>query len=130
MSVQQPTTGTVVDCLKFSALQKVLEAVGLVVDSIEQMTGVTLSRDRLLSTDFVLKVIDMKSALRGVYPSSRMTSLHANSLDKCRCPGVCMVRQLLKEHGIKMKPQVRSAGYDARGRKRVTREYVLVPAAK
>ena len=117
-------------------LRKVLLAVGItddfrsVRDLVDAKPPIVVQRARLLQPATVLALLTLRQELCSVYPSSRLTSLHANCVDKHRHPAVCMVRQLLKTHGAQLVPVTRSDGhYVDTGKKRVRREYVICAAA-
>ena len=66
--------------------------------------------------------------LKEYFKSSKLDSLHSNSIQKQKFPVINIFRQILKCNDIHMKPKVLSIGYcKATGKKIYQRKFILIP---
>jgi hypothetical protein len=95
----------------------------------EELHYCAISRDMLLDHNVILELQRLKSLLKLEYHSDMLTCLHENSSQKQKNPGICMVRQILKTHGLLLKPVSVFIGYDKRNGKKVLKSYFnILPA--
>ena len=108
-------------------LNKMLNLIDISFNNLEELVGLEINRDKLLSSEIItkLKLLQPNLKISG-YGSGKLTSLHLNSVVKQSFPAINMVRQILKCNGYHMKPIVKSNGYDKiAGRKIVSRYFIL-----
>jgi len=109
-------------------LRKVMNRVSLSFAHPSDLHHQIISRETLLDKKVVDGLLGMRRTLKAHYHSDMLSCLHANSAQKQRFPAVCMVRQLLRANGMKMRPKIESMGYDRNtGKKLVKRYYVITP---
>ena len=87
--------------------------------------GKMVSFDTLNDPHVIKELYGLQDLLKEVFPSSKLTALHSNAIDKQQFPGVNIVRQILKEMGYKMKPINISDGYLGT-KKLLRREYQIL----
>jgi hypothetical protein len=110
-------------------LKKLMAVLHIQFVKITELHYCAVSRDLLLDNTIVLKLQALKSLLKLEYHSDMLTCLHENSMQKQKHPGICMVRQILKTHGLLLKPVSVFIGYDKRNGKKVTKSYFnILPA--
>ena len=73
--------------------------------------GKLIPFDMLNDPQIIRELFNLQDDLKEVFPSSKLTSLHSNAMDKQHFPGVNIVRQIFKEMGYKLKPINISDGY-------------------
>jgi hypothetical protein len=84
--------------------------------------GIAIPFDKLQNDNVIRQLYDIQDKLKDVFPSSKLTSLHANAIKKQSFPGVNIVRQIFKEMGYKLRPVNTSEGYIGK-KKILRREY-------
>jgi len=84
--------------------------------------GKSVSFDTLNDPHVIKQLFSLQDILKEVFPSSKLTALHSNAIDKQQFPGVNIVRQIFKEMGYKMRPINISDGYLG-SKKLLRREY-------
>jgi hypothetical protein len=104
-------------------LKKMMAVLHIQFVKVSELNYCSISRDLLLDNNTVLKLQGLKELLKLEYHSDMLTCLHENSLQKQKNPGICMVRQILKTHGLFLKPVSVFIGYDRRNGKKVTKRY-------
>jgi len=102
-----------------------LTKVGIDNALIESGTTQQLDRDQFMHSETYNEVVDMIPELKKRYSSSNMTSLHKNAPDNQKWPLLNITRQILKSRGYCMQPCRKSNGYDASGKKRYKRSFII-----
>ena len=111
---------------KDELLLRIFKILNYEVNSIKELTSITLQREMLRGKQITEKILQLVPELREVYNSSYLTCLHDNSIYKQKNPVINLVRQVLKCNHLLMTPKVVSNGYDkASGKKLVTRIFVI-----
>jgi len=86
--------------------------------------GIAIPFDKLQDDNVIKKLYEIQDKLKEAFPSSKLTSLHANAIKKQSFPGVNIVRQIFKEMGYKLRPVNTSEGYIGK-KKILRREYFI-----
>lgn len=102
-----------------------LNRCGLVFTEWEQLDGMTLPRDTLLSASIYEKVKKDIVKLKELYSSGSLTSLQKNAQTSQKWPLLNLVRQILKSNEYKMDPRRKSNGYTPEGKKKYIRSFVI-----
>ena len=102
-----------------------LTKVGIDEAHIASGTTQQLDRDQFMHSETYNEVVDMIPELKKRYSSSNMTSLHKNAPDNQKWPLLNITRQILKSRGYCMQPCRKSNGYDASGKKRYKRSFII-----
>lgn len=84
-----------------------------------------VSFDVLNDPHVIKKLFGLQDLLKEVFPSSKLTALHSNAVDKQQFPGVNIVRQIFKEMGFRLKSINISDGYLGT-KKLLRREYQIL----
>ena len=84
-----------------------------------------LDRGQFLHSETYNEVAVMIPELKKLYSSSNMTSLQKNAQDNQKWPLLNITRQILKSRGYCMEPSRKSNGYDASGKKRYKRSFIV-----
>lgn len=87
--------------------------------------GKLIPFDTLNDPQIIKQLFSLQDILKEVFPSSKLTALHSNAVEKQQFPGVNLVRQIFKELGYKMKPINISEGYVGT-KKILRREYQIL----
>ena len=87
--------------------------------------GKAIQFDILNDSQVIKELFELQEDLKNVFPSSKLTALHHNAVDKQKFPGVNIVRQIFKEMGFKLKPVNISEGYLGK-KKLLRREYHVI----
>lgn len=101
-------------------------AVGLEINSFEELNGMMISRETLLSHDKYDEIKDFIPELKKNYSSSFMTSLQKNADKSQKWPLINLVRQILHVYGYNMIPIRKSNGYTLEGIKKFKRYFYIV----
>jgi hypothetical protein len=88
-----------------------------------QLVGAVIPKE-VVDTTEVKDVEDILIELRNVYSASGMRSLRYN-MGEQKHPVLNLIRQIAKANGLLLEPRFQSNGYDADGRKRVKRWFVV-----
>ena len=105
--------------------KKVLHASGLVFDTEEQLNGMIINRDDLLSVDKYNNIKIFIPQLKKELSSSFMTGLHETAEEKQKWPLLNLVRQILNIYKYKMIPKRLSNGYTPDGKKKYIRTFII-----
>jgi hypothetical protein len=106
-------------------IKEFLNKCSIVFDEFEQLDGMLLPRDLLLSENKYEVVKDDIKKMRKLYSSGSMTSLQKNALENQKWPLLNLVRQILKSNHFKMDPIRKSNGYTKEGKKKYLRFFVI-----
>jgi len=87
--------------------------------------GKVVSFDVLNDPSVIKKLFGLQDLLKEVFPSSKLTALHSNAVEKQQFPGVNIVRQIFKEMGFRLKSINISDGYLGT-KKLLRREYQIL----
>lgn len=93
--------------------------------SISNLKGQLLDRQLFLNLDLYKDLQIYMPCLRKRYGSSFLTAFHKNADIKQKWPLLNLVRQILKQHNLGMKPIRIAKGYDALGKKKVDRFFQI-----
>ena len=106
-------------------IKSLFNLIGLGIDNFEQLNGIIILRETLLSNykyDIVKKLIpDLKKN----YSSSFMTSLQKNAEKSQKWPLINLIRQILHVYGFEMNPIRKSHGYTLEGVKKFRRFFLI-----
>jgi hypothetical protein len=102
-----------------------LNKCSIVFDEFDQLDGMLLPRDLLLSENKYEGVKDDIEKMRKMYSSGSMTSLQKNAFENQKWPLLNLVRQILKSNNFKMDPIRKSNGYTKEGKKKYLRFFVI-----
>ena len=102
----------------------------------QQLVGMLIPREILLSKEVYAKVREDLEVIRKIYSSSSMTGLQQTAAEKEKWPLLNLVRQLLKVSDFQMRPIRMSDGYTKEKKKKYKRffkierykEIVSIPA--
>lgn len=103
-----------------------LKCVGISVESICKLNGISIDRDELLSEDKYKKIKEIIPELKRVYSSSYMTSLQATADKTHKWPVINILRQILKSCGYNLTPKRVANGYTKAGKKLYKRSFVVL----
>lgn len=87
--------------------------------------GKLIPFDTLNDPHIIKELFALQDTLKEVFPSSKLTALHSNAIDKQQFPGVNIVRQIFKEMGYRLKSINISDGYLGT-KKLLRREYQIL----
>jgi hypothetical protein len=106
-------------------IKLICKIIGLEINSFEQLNGVTISREIILSHDKYDEAKILIPNLKKNYSSSFMTSLQKNADKSQKWPLLNLIRQLLHVYGYKMEPIRKSHGYTLEGVKKYKRYFII-----
>lgn len=106
-------------------IKEFLNRCGLIFTEWEQLDGMALPRDTLLSGVVYEKVKKDIAKLKELYSSGSLTSLQKNAETTQKWPLLNLVRQILKSNEYKMDPRRKSNGYTPEGKKKYIRSFVI-----
>jgi hypothetical protein len=106
-------------------IKLIFKIVGLEVNHFEQLNGLTISREILLSDDKYDEAKFFIPDLKKNYSSSFMTSLQKNADKSQKWPLLNLIRQILHVGGYKMEPIRKSDGYTLEGVKKYKRFFLI-----
>ena len=106
-------------------IKPLFKAIGIEIDKTQQLNGVIISRDTLLSDDKYNEVKQLIPELKKNYSSSFMTSMQKNAEKSQKWPLINLVRQILHVYGYKMEPIRKSDGYTLEGIKKYKRYFLI-----
>lgn len=107
-------------------IKLLFKTVGLEINSFEELNGMMISRETLLSHDKYDEIKDFIPELKKNYSSSFMTSLQKNADKSQKWPLINLVRQILHVYGYNMIPIRKSNGYTLEGIKKFKRYFYIV----
>ena len=102
-----------------------LKCVGISVESLCKLDGVSIERDELLSEEYHKKIKEIIPELKKVYSSSYLTSLQSTADKTHKWPVINIVRQILKSCGYNLTPKRVANGYTKTGKKIYKRSVVV-----
>tara|TARA_A100001015_G_C14950564_1_gene696552 strand:- start:920 stop:1345 length:426 start_codon:yes stop_codon:yes gene_type:complete len=102
-----------------------LNKCSIVFDDFEQLDGMNIPRDVLLSDIKYEEVKNDIEKIKNIYSSGSLTSLHKNAKENQKWPLLNLVRQILKSNNYKMDPIRKSNGYTKEGKKKYLRFFVI-----
>ena len=106
-------------------IKLLFKGIGLEIDNLEQLNGIMISRETLLSDDKYDEVKNLIPNLKKNYSSSFMTSMQKNAEKSQKWPLINLIRQILHVCGFKMEPIRKSDGYTLEGVKKFKRYFLI-----
>ena len=106
-------------------IKLLFKIVGLEVNHFQELNGLTISREILLSDDKYDEAKVLIPDLKKNYSSSFMTSLQKNADKSQKWPLLNLIRQILHVCGYKMEPVRKSDGYTLEGVKKFRRFFLI-----
>jgi hypothetical protein len=103
----------------------ILKIIGIEFNNINDLNGLSILRDNLLSDNKYEEVKKFLPELKKTYSSSLMTSLQKNADKSQKWPLLNLVRQILSIHNYKMVPIRKSDGYTLEGIKKYKRYFLI-----
>lgn len=108
-------------------LKTMLNIIDIEFEELDDLVNTIIVRDFLLKEDIEDKFIALQNNIKEVgYSSSKLTSLHKNSVYSQKFPAINMLRQILKCNGLKLLPKKEYNGYTAMGHKIINRYFIIV----
>jgi hypothetical protein len=101
--------------------KNICQIVGIEVESINELDGLLVPREHLIS---IVKYEDVKKHipdLKNMFSSSYMTGLQQNACKEQRWPLLNLIRQILSVYNFDMEPIRKSDGYTPEGIKKYKR---------
>lgn len=105
--------------------KSILKIIGIEFNAIEDLNGLSILRDQLLSDTKYEEVKQFLPELKKIYSSSFMTSLQKNADKSQKWPLLNLVRQILNVYDYKMDPIRKSDGYTLEGIKKYKRYFLI-----
>lgn len=102
-----------------------LNECGVVMDTYNELNGMLIPREILLSIENYKKVKDEILVLKKLFNSSALTALQSTAEENQKWPLLNLVRQILKAIHYKMAPKRVSAGYTKDGKKIYRRMFIV-----
>ena len=99
------------DRRKSKIVKQFLNKCSIVFEDFNQLDGMLIPRDLLLSKDKYEIVKEDIDKMRKLYSSGSLTSLQKTAKDNQKWPLLNLVRQILKSNNFKMDPIRKSNGY-------------------
>ena len=103
----------------------ILKIIGIEFNDVDDLNGLTILRDQLLSDNKYEEVKKLLPELKKIYSSSLMTSLQKNADKSQKWPLLNLLRQILSTHNYKMEPIRKSDGYTLEGVKKYKRYFLI-----
>tara|TARA_B100000287_G_C20631896_1_gene780141 strand:+ start:964 stop:1317 length:354 start_codon:yes stop_codon:yes gene_type:complete len=110
---------------KEKRLVEFFNSCGIVCDSINDMSGIQISRDILLDPEVYNNIHEYIPDLKVFFSSSSYTSLQSSAETNQRWPLINIVRQTLKGIGYKLEPKRLCDGYDKNHKKKYRRIFII-----
>jgi len=101
------------------------KTIGLDINNFDELNGLTVSRDILLSDTKYDETKHFIPELKKKFSSSLMTSLQKNAEKSQKWPLLNLVRQILHVYGYKMEPIRKADGYTLEGVKKYKRYFLI-----
>ena len=102
-----------------------LKKCGIKVNTIEQLDGLLIPRNLLLSETIYEKVQPDIAEIKKIFSSSALTSLHQKAGKHQKWPLLNLVRQILRACNYQMLPIRKSDGYTKDGKKKYIRYFQI-----
>jgi hypothetical protein len=106
-------------------IKLIFKVIGLEVSHFDELNGLTISRETLLSDNKYDEIKYLIPELKKNYSSSFMTSLQKNADKSQKWPLLNLTRQILHVYGYKMEPIRKSDGYTLDGVKKYRRFFLI-----
>lgn len=106
-------------------VKKFLNKCSIVFEDFNQLDGMLIPRDLLLSKDKYEIVKDDIDKMRELYSSGSLTSLQKTAKENQKWPLLNLVRQILKSNNFQMNPIRKSNGYTKEGKKKYLRFFMI-----
>ena len=106
-------------------IKTIFKVVGLEINHFEDLNGMIISRETLLSDDKYDELKYLIPELKKNYSSSFMTSLQKNAEKEQKWPLLNLIRQILHVYGYKMEPIRKADGYTLEGVKKYKRYFLV-----
>jgi phage terminase large subunit len=103
----------------------IIKIIGFNINHFEDLNGLTIPRETLLSDDKYDEVKYLIPDLKKNYSSSFMTSLQKNAEKTQKWPLLNLIRQILHVYGYKMEPIRKADGYTLEGVKKYKRYFLI-----
>lgn len=107
-----------------------LNKCGIVFQHFDNLNGMIIPRDVLISVEKYEKVKEEIKHIKKIFSSSSLTSLQTKAKGNQKWPLLNLVRQILKQKDYLMKPMRKSAGYNEQGQKKYIRSFQLQKITK
>tara|TARA_B100000530_G_scaffold334373_1_gene284132 strand:+ start:1127 stop:1579 length:453 start_codon:yes stop_codon:yes gene_type:complete len=102
-----------------------LKKIGININTIEEIDGITITRDGLLDIEKYNYIKELIPRLKKVFSSSFLTSLQKTATEQQRWPLINLLRQILSQTGYTMTPIRKSDGRDLDGKKKYKRYFII-----
>ena len=106
-------------------IKSIFKVVGLEINHFDELNGLTISRETLLSDNKYDELKCFIPELKKNYSSSFMTSLQKNAEKSQKWPLLNLIRQILHVYGYKMEPIRKADGYTLEGIKKYKRYFLI-----
>ena len=111
-------------------VKKFLKKCSINYENIEEIDGMMVPRDTLLSQDRYEVIKEDIEKMKKLYSSGSLTSLQKNAKDNQKWPLLNLVRQILKSNDFQMEPVRKSNGYTPEGKKKYLRFFKIKKIVK
>lgn len=82
-----------------------------------------IDRDSVLDEEVDERLMEFRGVLKDVFSSHGMRSLHSDSVEKAKWPGLNLLRQVSRRIGIRLRPMTKSAGYERGTGKKIVKRF-------
>ena len=106
-------------------VKEFLNKCSIVFEDFNQLDGMLIPRDLLLSKDKYEIVKNDIDKMRELYSSGSLTSLQKTAKENQKWPLLNLVRQILKSNNFQMNPIRKSNGYTKEGKKKYLRFFMI-----
>ena len=106
-------------------IKEFLNKCSIVFEDFNQLDGMLIPRELLLSKDKYEIVKDDIEKMRELYSSGSLTSLQKTAKQNQKWPLLNLVRQILKSNNYMMEPIRKSNGYTKEGKKKYLRFFII-----
>ena len=106
-------------------IKTIFKVVGLEINQFEDLNGMIISRETLLSDNKYDELKYLIPELKKKYSSSFMTSLQKNAEKSQKWPLLNLIRQILHVYGYNMEPIRKADGYTLEGVKKYKRYFLI-----
>ena len=106
-------------------VKSILKIVGLEINKFDELNGMIISRDLLLSDSKYDELKYCIPELKKNYSSSFMTCLQKDADKSQKWPLINLIRQILHVYGYKMEPIRKADGYTLEGVKKYKRYFLI-----
>ena len=106
-------------------VKEFLNKCSIIFEDFNQLDGMLIPRDLLLSKDKYELVKEDIDKMRELYSSGSLTSLQKTAKENQKWPLLNLVRQILKSNNFKMDPIRKSNGYTKEGKKKYLRFFII-----